>query len=78
MRGKQNIAPIQLLGAHRSGQRIPEEIKAIIAYRIDKSDQALKEAKDNAALGNWSLVVNRLYYAVFDMALALLFVSLRQ
>lgn len=51
----------------------PEEIKAIIGYRVEKSVQALKEAKDNVPLGNWSLVVNRLYYAVFYMALALLF-----
>lgn len=50
----------------------PEEIKAIIEYRIEKSAQALNEAKDNAKLGNWSLVVNRLYYAVFYMALAIL------
>ena len=50
----------------------PEEIKAIIEYRVEKSAQALKEAKDNAALGNWSLVVNRLYYATFYMVLVLL------
>ena len=50
----------------------PEEIKAIIDYRIEKSAQAFKEAKDNATLGNWNLVVNRLYYAVFYMVLAIL------
>lgn len=49
----------------------PEEISAIIAYRLEKSYQALKEANDNAKLGNWSLTVNRLYYAVFYMALAI-------
>lgn len=50
----------------------PEEIKAIIEYRLEKSAQALKEANDNANLENWSLVVNRLYYAVFYIVLALL------
>lgn len=49
-----------------------EEIKAIIEYRLEKSNQALKEANDNAVFGNWSLVVNRLYYATFYMALVLL------
>lgn len=49
----------------------PEEIAAIIAYRVEKSDQGLKEAIDNAALENWNLTVNRLYYAVFYLALAI-------
>ena len=30
----------------------PEEIKAIIEYRLEKSNQALKEANDNAVFGN--------------------------
>lgn len=49
----------------------PEELNDIINYRLDKSKQTIKEAKDNAALGNWNLTVNRLYYAVFYLALAL-------
>jgi len=49
----------------------PEEISAIIQYRLEKSNQAIKEAKDNANLGNWSLTINRLYYATFYMALAI-------
>lgn len=48
-----------------------EERNTIIAYRIEKAVRTLKEAKDNAALGNWSLAANRLYYAVFYMALAI-------
>lgn len=48
-----------------------EEIAANIAYRVEKSDQGLKEAIDNAALENWNLTVNRLYYAVFYLALAI-------
>lgn len=48
-----------------------QERDAIIAYRIDKSRMALKEALDNAGLQNWSLTANRLYYATFYMALAI-------
>lgn len=47
------------------------EKKDIIDYRVEKAYQTLKEAKDNAALGNWSLTANRLYYATFYMALAI-------
>lgn len=47
------------------------EKDAILEYRIERSQQALKEAKDNASLGNWNLAVNRLYYSVFYMALAI-------
>ena len=49
-----------------------DEKKAIIAYRVQKSDAAMVEARDNAALNHWSLVANRLYYAVFHMASALM------
>lgn len=49
----------------------PEEIAAIIGYRVEKSVQAFKEANDNAGLGNWNLTVNRLYYSVFYLALAI-------
>lgn len=48
-----------------------DEKNAIIQYRIEKSDLTFKEAKDNAALGNWSLTVNRLYYSTFYLALAI-------
>ena len=49
-----------------------EERKAIVAYRIQKSDSAMVEAKDNAGLKHWNLVANRLYYAVFHIASAVL------
>lgn len=49
----------------------PEENSNIINYRIERSLQAFKEAKDNVQLENWNLAVNRLYYAVFYMAMAL-------
>lgn len=48
-----------------------DEKNAIIQYRIEKSDLTFKEAKDNAALGNWSLTANRLYYSTFYLALAI-------
>ena len=32
----------------------------------------MTEAEDNAKLGHWSLVANRLYYSLFHMAAALL------
>ncbi len=48
-----------------------DEKKAIISYRIQKSETAMIEARDNALLNHWSLVANRLYYAVFHMASAL-------
>jgi len=49
-----------------------DEKKAVIAYRIQKSESALIEARDNSLLNHWSLVANRLYYAVFHMASALM------
>lgn len=47
-----------------------EEKRNIIRYRIERSRQAMKEARDNATLGNWNLTANRLYYATFYMAIA--------
>ena len=41
-----------------------DEKKAIISYRIQKSETAMIEARDNALLNHWSLVANGLYYAV--------------
>lgn len=49
-----------------------DEKKAVITYRIQKSEAALIEARDNSKLKHWSLVANRLYYAVFHMASALM------
>lgn len=48
-----------------------QEKEAIIRYRVEKSMQTLKEAKENAQLENWSLAANRLYYSIFYMALAI-------
>lgn len=49
-----------------------EEKRAIVNYRIQKAQNTMIEAKDNANLKHWNLVANRLYYAVFHMASALL------
>ncbi len=38
-----------------------EDKSNIIKYRIQKSFETLKEAKDNATMSHWSLVANRLY-----------------
>lgn len=49
-----------------------DEKRAIIAYRIDKAHKTMIEAYDNAKMEHWSLAANRLYYALFHMASALL------
>lgn len=49
-----------------------DDKKAIIAYRIQKSEQTMVEARDCAKMGHWSLAANRLYYALFHVASALL------
>ena len=50
----------------------PEEKKAILAYRIQKSHASIQEAEDVSKLGYWNLSANRLYYACYYMASALL------
>lgn len=50
----------------------PEERKAIIRFRIEKARKSFDEAKAVAGLGYWSLADNRLYYATYYMASALL------
>ena len=49
-----------------------QDKRAIIAYRLEKADAVMIEAKDNAGLKHWTLAANRLYYAVFHAATALL------
>lgn len=49
-----------------------EEKQAIISYRMEKSRKTMVEAVDNATLGHWSLVANRLYYSAFHAVSALL------
>lgn len=49
-----------------------EEKLAVITYRRQKAYDNLNEAREVAKLGFWNLVGNRLYYAAFHMASALL------
>ena len=49
-----------------------DEKKAIAEYRVQKAYSVMTEATDNAKLKHWSLTANRLYYAVFHIATALL------
>lgn len=49
-----------------------DEKKAIITYRKQKAYISLNEANDVAKLGHWNLAANRLYYACYYMASALL------
>lgn len=51
---------------------IPEERSAIVAYRIEKANDTIKEAKAVGSLGYWSLASNRLYYAAYYASVALL------
>lgn len=49
-----------------------EEREAIVAYRLEKAENALIEVKDCASLGHWTLSANRLYYVAYYAASALL------
>lgn len=49
-----------------------QDKRAIITYRLEKADAVMIEAKDNVGLKHWNLAANRLYYAVFHAATALL------
>ncbi len=49
-----------------------EERKAIVEFRIEKAIRAFKEAKGVIKLGYWETIANRLYYAAYNAASALL------
>ena len=49
-----------------------QQRRDIIRYRIEKAYKNMEEASAVAKLGYWNLTGNRLYYAVFHMASALL------
>lgn len=49
-----------------------EERKAIVAYRLEKANGTLVEAKDCATMQHWTLAANRLYYAAYYACSALL------
>lgn len=50
----------------------PEERKAIVSYRMEKSLATLDEAKKIFGLDLYNLTANRLYYTVYYAATALL------
>lgn len=50
----------------------PDERTAIVAYRLEKARNTIKEVKDVGALGYWNLSANRLYYAAYYASVALL------
>lgn len=49
-----------------------EERSAIVAYRIEKAINTLKEVNDVGAIVYWNLSANRLYYAAYYASAALL------
>ncbi len=49
-----------------------EDITAVVAYRKEKAHATLREVEDMIATEHWNLAVQRMYYACFYMASALL------
>lgn len=49
-----------------------EERRAIVNYRIEKAHVAMEDANQMAMLQRWSAAANRMYYAVYYAATALL------
>ena len=50
-----------------------EDVKAVVTYRKGKAYTTLQEAEDMIETGHWNLAIQRMYYACFYMASALLF-----
>ena len=49
-----------------------DDIQAIVYYRKQKAHQTLQEAEEMIQSAHWNLAIQRLYYAAFYMASALL------
>jgi uncharacterized protein (UPF0332 family) len=49
-----------------------EEKDAVVFYKVQKAQETFNEAVGIAQLGFWNAVANRLYYACYYMASALL------
>lgn len=49
-----------------------EKMQALIAYRLECSDEMMRDAQVLAVEGRWKSFVNRLYYAVFQAVSALM------
>ena len=50
----------------------PEDIEAIVFYRRQKAYATLQEAEEMIQTAHWNQAIQRLYYAAFYMASALL------
>lgn len=49
-----------------------EERRIIVGLEMEKAQATFHEAKMNAQMGLWSVVSNRLYYAIYHTVIALL------
>ena len=49
-----------------------EERQALVAYRMEKAHKTYQQAEASIPLGFWEMTANRLYYAVYYAASALL------
>lgn len=49
-----------------------DERRSIVAYRMEKADVAMEDVEQLSAWRRWSAAANRLYYAVYYAATALL------
>jgi putative toxin-antitoxin system, antitoxin component len=49
-----------------------DDIEAVVFYRKQKAYSTFKEAEEMIATAHWNLAIQRLYYAAFYMASALL------
>ena len=49
-----------------------EERQAIVFYRLEKAKQSMEDIHKVLPLGVWSIIANRMYYALYYAALALL------
>ena len=50
----------------------PADLQALVAYRLQRADEALEEARLMHQTRHWNTCANRLYYAVFYAVNALL------
>ncbi|MBQ9418012.1 MAG: HEPN domain-containing protein [Bacteroidales bacterium] len=49
-----------------------EERRAVVAYRVEKARTAIEEIKRVMPMEVWGMIANRMYYAVYYAAVALL------
>ena len=44
-----------------------DERKAIVAYRLEKATEAIRQVKGVLPLEYWEIIANRLYYAAYGL-----------